>query len=463
MMKQVCLALELASVIVILYLCIVLLPTGCVEVDGTINHEEQSQTTSCGKGGMDRGAVSSDMLGAFHPCCEGRAHLVPSQMIPDEFRDWLEQGPDGKTVCVPDEIITDANYSPMRCTSVFGLEGACISSCIPLVRDQQIELPRDLCPENQLCAPCVHPQTLEVTGACDIGERACTPYAPIGKCDLFPPMLDLSDFAPCCEGRGRCASKELAGGSVDGFNLEEFLEPCPDKQSLCVPQELLATGGRFQPKSCKSIGGREGRCLSVCVKAVAQEQEMLPLDSCKADERCVPCFDPRTGISTGACKLGPCDEPKEQPRAFEPCGEGEKDAFCVPTSLVPAKEACYFDNKGCRDGCSEPGTLCVPKKAVDAGAAFEPKKCQASVAGLLAFLSTVLSNPLGAISAIQEYTDGRCISKCLPAVKSDPSAKFLGSSGCDPDEVCIPCFDPTKINQGKVPTGACNRTPCPGS
>jgi len=47
-------------------------------------------------------------------------------------------------------------------------------------------------------------------------------------------------------------------------------------------------------------------------------------------------------------------------------------------------------------------------------------------------------------------------------VRTNPSASMLGSSGSDSDEICVPCYDPQKLSEGKVPTGACHRPACPG-
>jgi hypothetical protein len=441
---------------------------GCLETDGPPLSESEVTQTSCGKGALKRSAVSADVVGAFYPCCEGRGHFIPKLAVPQTFHAMLAPGPDGETLCIPDEIATDPDYSPRACTSLFGLEGACISTCIPMVLDQPVPLPQDVCASDERCAPCVHPLTKEETGACGIGERACTPFKPLGKCDTLQPTMDLSKLASCCpEGKAHCAPKDLVSSGADGFNMDEFLALCPDGKSYCVPDEILARGGKHQPPTCKSAGGREGRCISICVKAIAEQKETLPVDICQPHERCAPCFDPRTGIASGACTLGPCDAPKEDARPFEPCGSsaGQKDAICVPAELVPAKDRCRFDTKGCLKGasCAEPGAICVPKKMVDSGPTFEPKKCTASMSGILALLMTVLTDYSKAMTAMTDYSDGRCISKCLPQVRDNSSASMLGSSGCDPDEICVPCFDPTKISQGKVATGACDREACPGS
>jgi hypothetical protein len=285
---------------------------------------------------------------------------------------------------------------------------------------------------------------------------ACDPPENIDDCKPWEPTLDLKQFPTCCpQGRAHCAPSNLVEP-----NQAKDLSMCEDGTSYCVPDDILARGGKHQPPKCKSVGGREGRCLSICVKSVADQLDYLPQSSCKPDERCAPCYDPRTGAGTGACTFGPCDEPAEPPKKFESCGAGADDAFCIPADLVPAEDRCHFDNIGCGGGCSEPGTICVPKKVMDAGPTYTPKKCKASMSGFLALFMTLFSNPFEAISKSKEYSEGACISKCLPQVRNDPSAKLLNSKGCDPDELCIPCYDPQKLKQGKVPTGACERPKC---
>jgi len=103
----------------------------------------------------------------------------------------------------------------------------------------------------------------------------------------------------------------------------------------------------------------------------------------------------------------------------------------------------------------------VPKKIMDAGVTFEPKKCKATLSGFLALFMSFFSNPFTAFSKMDDYSDARCLSKCLKEVRNNPSASMLSSKGCDAEELCIPCYDPTKLSQGKVPTGACHRPACP--
>jgi hypothetical protein len=443
------------------HLVLVVLTSGCVEVDGPPVQQEVQPQSPCPAGTPKRKAVPPDLIDAFPACCQGRGALIPSFLIPSDFHQRLSSGPQD-TLCVPREFATDADYTPRKCLSVFGLKGACLSPCLPDVQNASITLPKADCPADQVCAPCVDPTTKKETGACDFGLMACEDPGSLDDCTpLQPEPSILSQFETCCEkGPAHCASVDFVPA-----DQRKDLNTCPDGQSYCVPDEILVRGGKHQPATCKSVGGREGRCLSVCVKSVADQLDLLPVSSCQPHERCAPCYDPRTGMGTGACTVGPCDKPKDPPKTFEKCGGGTngEGALCVPSSLVAGKDRCNFDNIGCKaGGCTEPGTLCVPQKMIDAGSTFEPKKCEASMSGYLALFMTIFNDPFSAFSKMEEYADGRCISKCMRDVRLNPSASLLGSSGCDSDEICVPCYDPQKLEQGKVPTGACHRKPCPG-
>lgn len=98
---------------------------------------------------------------------------------------------------------------------------------------------------------------------------------------------------------------------------------------------------------------------------------------------------------------------------------------------------------------------------VDSGPTFEPKRCKVGMAGFMAGFMTFFTNPFEAFKKAAEYSKGACISECLPKVRSDPSAGMLSQGSCDPHEKCVPCYDPLKLKQGKVSTGACQRDPCP--
>jgi hypothetical protein len=434
------------------------LAQGCEETDGAPIGKDNLGSI-CNGGAPARQPVQPHVIKAFPPCCDGSAHWVPEGFVPAEFRDMLERDEETGRRCVPDIYAEDPTYTPRKCTSLFGQPGACISSCVELVGEADMPLPKDLCEGNELCAPCIDPRDDIETGACKLGFLACEP-ADKGPCKDYDPAMDLSQFPSCCQtGAAHCAPDKLVPESQ-----KKDLSSCDSGQGpgFCVPDKFLVRGGHYTPRRCKSIGGREGRCLSVCVKSVAKDLDSLPRDACEADERCAPCFDPRTGLGTGACTVGHCDEgPTEPPRPFDHCGpNGDDSHLCVPSQSIPIGERCNFDKQGCNTApCKDPKTLCVPRKVVLAGPIFTPKKCTNDLTGFLALFKTLFKNPLKALTAMEEYKEGRCLSSCLPKVR--PKAKLLGQNGCDTGEVCVPCYDPEKIAEGKVPTGACMRPSCP--
>lgn len=429
------------------------LASGCtgLETDGPAIGADQDEASAPCPGQPRREAVAPDVLAGFFPCCDGSAHLLPRHLVPVEFHGMLEPGRND-TLCVPDALSADPGYTPRACTSVFGLAGACLSSCLPQVRDAAVPLPRDVCQGNQLCAPCINPQTDQPTGACGLGAMACAPAERPGPCRDFAPTLDVSRY-PACGVRAHCAP----GALVEADQRAE-LARCPDGQSYCVPDDFLQRGGRYTPPRCASIGGREGRCLSLALPRVAADQARLPVATCNpADERCVPCYDPRTGADTGACSKGHCDPgPSEGPRVFQPCGGHGEDASCIPAELVPEADRARFDALGCLPApCAEPGTLCVPGKIIDAGPSYSPRACRNPLTSFIAAFLEFFRDPIRAIAAIREYGEGRCLSRCLPQVR--PNAALLGRHGCDEDEICVPCLDPQRVAEGRVPTGACDR------
>lgn len=577
-----------------------LLVSSCVETDGPpkqINNAiggNSSSPSNCQK--SKQKTVDLKTVKAFYPCCDGSARWIPKAQVPSEFHSLLENHPSNGTLCVPEVFATNPDFTPQRCTSVFGFAGVCISKCIPQVKDAAVPLPQANCPQGQLCSPCYDPRSFEDTGACRLGSLACVPLPPNPGddkvCRDFLPILDVSNMPKCCpNGRAHCAKPELVPegdrarlskcadgksycvpdpilkrggkytppkcksvGNQEGrctsicvpeiasqmdylpqstcaadercapcfdprtdedtgactighcdkgptqlppsrggvckdfdptFDLSKFptcctedkahcakpefvpekdrgrLSKCSDGVSYCVPDKILARYGKYTPPTCKSVGGAEGRCISLCVPEVAAQKDQLPQSTCDVGERCSPCYDPRTGQGTGACTMGYCDKgPKEPPKLFQPCGPGgSTHAYCVPADLVPAKERSNFDNQGCLAPatCNEPGTICVPKKVMDAGATFKAARCKNNLWALAAAFKNLSKNPIQAFQALlsSKFKEGRCLSKCIQRVR--PMANMLQKQTCGENEVCVPCIDPTKLDQGEISTGACDR------
>jgi hypothetical protein len=223
-------------------------------------------------------------------------------------------------------------------------------------------------------------------------------------------VIDPNALPACCNaGNAHCVPAALVPAAQAGQ-----LAPCSG--GYCAPDPFIASAGQFIPGSCVSIGNAEGRCLSTCLPAIA-EQAMLPQSSCAAGERCAPCFSPINGAATGACKLS-CDPGPAQPAVqFASCCNNE--GRCVPRDAVPAM---FQNNLKARD-CA--GTsLCVP--AENLNAQFKPMVCTAT--GFL-------------IGGYQ----GVCLSSCL---RYGIRGLFIAQGSCSGDHKCVPC------QVGGRPTGA---------
>jgi hypothetical protein len=259
-------------------------------------------------------------------------------------------------------------------------------------------------------------------GEADAGpnsEGNCGP--PSGGPAIDPSFLPACPEEMCASG-GRCVPNSFLPPGATGM-----LGPC-DGNSTCVPDKFVAAGGEVVPQSCRSVADAEGRCISRCVPAVAEQSDLLPQDVCDDDELCVPCFDPRTGESTGACTLS-CDMPTEDPVSFPECCEGI--GRCVPEQSVPED----FRDQLPEDSCEASGSLCAPVKFV-AEPDYTPPSCTPALAV--------------DIPGLDLGEHGACIARCV-AIHGNPLAEVLGQSSCDPGEVCAPCTDPFG-----EPTGVCD-------
>ena len=193
-----------------------------------------------------------------------------------------------------------------------------------------------------------------------------------------------------------------------------MLAPCDQPDTLCVPDDFIRTMGFFTPKTCRSVLGAEGRCLSTCIPQVAEQLEIatLPQDVCDEHQVCTPCFDPQTGDSTGACDQS-CDEgPTEEPVLLPDCCGGL--GSCVPTDSVPGDKLQSLGEYECGAEAGE-GFICAPKVFVK-DLNYKPKAC--SDIGFLAKLFLP-----------KDKQDARCLPDCLPQLDDAPVK--LKQGDCD--------------------------------
>jgi hypothetical protein len=294
-----------------------------------------------------------------------------------------------------------------------------------------------------------------VPAACSVGDPALAPAydgsaggtdpgssaEPVGCDGPIGAAQDPSTLTACCPDVGGHHCVDAAGEK-----LESLFGAC-DGGGFCIADDYIRTGGVVSPKTCASIGGAPGSCLSVCAPKVAEKVAILPTDVCEEGiEVCVPCISPLDGLSTGACELTYTCEggyganeppemveptcPHEGPPVIDPetkescnaCGTGH----CIANADIPADKQSMF-------GKCDDYQLCVPDKLISTGGNYVAPTCD-SIGG----------------------AEGRCMSTCMPDVAKKEGS--LPQSSCDAEELCVPCFDPV---DGKD-TGVCKLSCDPG-
>jgi hypothetical protein len=241
-----------------------------------------------------------------------------------------------------------------------------------------------------------------------------------GVCMPLETPLNVLGAALCspdiCPGQdSRCIETSLLKQLVAQSAID-LLADCNATQK-CVPQTVAEGAGRAIAKSCTSLLGAEGRCTSQCVPLVAERATQLPKDVCEGNDLCAPCYDPRTGADTLACKQG-CDPgPTQPPKTFAKCCSSR--GLCVPPSLAGAQAPNLA-----KDSCSA-DLLCAPSELTDP--TFVPKSCYSI-----------------------DNAEGRCVSTCIGGAVAKQRDR-LPTAGCADAEVCAPCYDPIT----GADTGAC--------
>lgn len=376
---------------------------------------------------------------SFPTCCPaGKARCVPAAVMgasASRFQGCAAEG--GAGACVPDKRLKGGKLP--ACVSLDNKPGACQSLCIPEVEGYKDLLPQGSCDPDERCVPCISPLDGKTTNACDDNVNPLSLFACLdggleggavdgstGKCPHEgPPVIDPNTLPVCHPSNtAHCVSEATLTA-----DQKALLSQCPANMGAagrCVPDTVIVTGGRFILPSCSSVGGAEGRCLHVAIPRVAEQGDKLPQDTCKADEKCTPCYDPISGDATGICKLG-CDPGPTKPAyKFPTCCQGlGSGGRCVPASFVPADQQASI-----REDTCGANNKCVPNELLNP--AFKPNACTAF-----------------SVVYVGNYT-GVCLSNCLQF--SFEQSLAIAQGNCPATEKCVPCNNPPL--QGGGPTGA---------
>ena len=350
--------------------------------------------------------IDPKVLPPCEPACDG-SHCLPAQFVPEDRRGLLAACPGG--FCTPDPLIqSDDNWIPPTCSSVAGVEGRCLTTCLPSIGGQPL-LPRSTCGLSEKCAPCFDPTSSDFTqptGACGLGcDVPANPPTQITCPWLGPAVIDPSILPPCAPA---CAGAHCLPAQFVPTAEQALLAPCPG--GFCAPDPIIQTGGEGLLPFCNAFLGTSipGRCLSTCLPLVAS-QGSLEGGGCASTDRCVPCADPFSGADTGACEIA-CDVAPQPPATFARCcfDNGVSSARCVPKTQIPDSQEGNLK----QDACPSSAYLCVPTENLPGGSGGQ------------------------ACSLIFGTVDGSCFSNCLDI----GIGEVFPQEQCPDNHSCIPCF-----------------------
>lgn len=363
---------------------------------------EDSQACRIGKD------APADAAATFEHCAGDSARCVPQDVLLEAvaLNDAKRFGKDScsadaSALCVPVDWLGRDGPRADSCHTLGNLEGRCLPTLLPEVAEQSDRLQQESCRSAHLCVPCYDPQTGEDSRACRIGKDE--------------PKEQPRTFATCAQGKGQCLPKRNLSRVLADADLKRLgQDSCAtESEALCVPEKWTGPSGA-RVDHCRLAGELEGRCLPSFLPAVAGQAARLQQRGCETGDLCVPCFDPLTGESSGACLIG-SDKPVDKARTFgECCGDLGR---CLPKETLLQSLPEQFLEQLSEDSCAKNSdALCVPEKWLgEAG----PQVDSCRAAGAL---------------------EGRCLPSCLPQVTK--LRDRLAQETCGGGQLCVPCFDP---------------------
>lgn len=259
------------------------------------------------------------------------------------------------------------------------------------------------------------------------GSGGSSAYTFVGTVTPAPgaTVIAIPATFPSCA-KDSCEAAHCAPTELVPEEQRALLGACEDGKSLCVPDDFIATFGKFELKTCASVEGIEGRCVSKCVPEVNRLSYALPQDTCDETELCAPCYypwaTPAGEEQTGACIAGQGDSPEDPQVLFDTCGAGR--GLCVPGDLVPANLQPALS----AETCTGAGQLCAPTEKVK-DLTYKFPSC----------------DPQWAILPPDPNQAGACVPKYIVdyyTATKNPLASGMTQSNCATGDICAPCVDP---------------------
>ncbi|HVU01967.1 MAG TPA: hypothetical protein VHE30_09455 [Polyangiaceae bacterium] len=212
---------------------------------------------------------------------------------------------------------------------------------------------------------------------------------------------------------------------------------------LCAPAaDIPVEGGIIwteagappSPQGCTTTMGlgapRAGGCVARPFTDGYPLAPLLAKETCGLVEVCVPCADPVSGASTGACPTGGGEPTMPRCGVFD---SGPNEGVCFPQATIDLLRGNRTHVSFKQDECP-PGDVCVPPE----------------LAGTLGTCPVRCTTTLGSFGG--QYAAGACTPSYLVRDMNPSALAILTQGSCAPGELCSPCRDP--LNSG-APTGIC--------
>lgn len=257
----------IAARFVVAIACVV--TTAACTIGETIHETVEEPARSVSEVKTCSGAFTKPDLSTLKTCGDGKGHCY------DGTKTALSNLPaceEGEGACIPDKVLQANGTKLESCTFFVGNKpGVCMSTMIKDIDAHKNELQKDVCDDDERCAPCIDPRDGSDTHICD----------PVGVYEDACKGGPGSQLPTCCHHQGVCISPE----AVPEDQRDSLLpDTCP-RSKACAPAALVDG----HPKPCNVLGD-PGVCLDVCFAKMLGPAQKVFRDKCGPTEVCLPCL-----------------------------------------------------------------------------------------------------------------------------------------------------------------------------